>query len=138
MVKYAQLHFSTPRLPMQFISMDLIGLFDPSSHGHHYTLTVICMLTRYIFCIPLKTKTASEVVQAYMNKVYAKSGGTKKILSDNRTEFKYQLFTDVATQLGVECEVYSTPYHPQSNGRIERFHHFLKACMSKHVSKSLE
>ena len=60
-----------------------------------------------------------------------------KILSDNGTEFKNQLLTDVATQLGVEHKVYSPPYHPQSNGRIEGFHNFLKACMSKHVSRSL-
>ena len=61
-VKYAHMHFSTPRLTMQFISMDLIGPFVPSSGGHHYTLTVICMLSGYTFCIPLKTKTASKVV----------------------------------------------------------------------------
>ena len=35
-----------------------------------------------------------------------------KILSDNGTEFKNQLFTNVATQFGVECKVYSPPYHP--------------------------
>ena len=52
------------------------------------------------------------------------------MLSDNRTEFKNQLFTDLATQLGMECKVYSPPYHPQSSGRIEGFHNFLKACMS--------
>ena len=56
---------------------------------------------------PLKTKTASQVVQAYVEGVYAKFGGSMKILSDNGTEFKNQLFTDVATQLGVECKVYS-------------------------------
>ena len=51
-VKCAQLHFSTPRLPVLFISMDLIGPFDPSTNGHHFILTVICMLTGYTFCIP--------------------------------------------------------------------------------------
>ena len=61
-----------------------------------------------------------------------------KIMSDNGTEFKNELFTDVAAQLDVECKVYSPPYHPQSNGRIEGFYTFLKACLSKHVSKSLE
>ena len=49
-----------------------------------------------------------------------------------------QLFTDVDTQLGVKCKVYSPSYNPKSNGRIEAFHNFLKACMSKHVSKSHE
>ena len=79
-VKYAQLHFSTPRLPMQFISIDLIGPFGPSSNGHHYAVIVICMLSGYTFCIPLKTKAASEVVQAYMDEVYTKFGGSMKIL----------------------------------------------------------
>ena len=32
----------------------------------------------------------------------------------------------------------SITYHPQSNGRIEVFYNVLKACTSKHVSKSLE
>ena len=39
--------------------------------------------------------------------------------------------------IGVKCKVYSSPYHPDSNGRIEGFL-FLKAYVSKYVSKSLE
>ena len=57
--------------------------------------------------------------------IYAKFWGSKEILSDNGTEFKNQLFMDVAAQLGVECRVYSPPYHPQSNGRSEGFDNFL-------------
>ena len=30
------------------------------------------------------------------------------------------------------------PFQPQSNGRIEGFHSFLKACLAKHVSRELE
>ena len=48
-VKYAQLHFSTPRLPMPIYLNDLIGPFDPFSNRHHYALTVICMLIVYTF-----------------------------------------------------------------------------------------
>ena len=74
---------------MEFISMDLISEFyPPSKYGHKYALTVICMLTGYVFCIPLKTKQASEVVQAYIDNVYARFGGSLKILSDNGTKFK--------------------------------------------------
>ena len=124
--------------PMKFISMDLIGDFIPSSKGNKYALTVICMLTGYTFCIPISSKKASEVVTAYVDNVYAKFGGSKKILSDNGTEFKNQLFEKVAKELGVQFKCYTAPYHPQSNGRIEGFHHFLKACMSKHISKTME
>ena len=52
-----------------------------------------------MFCIPLKTKTAEEVLQAYLCHVYSKFGGSEKILSD--TEFKNKLFEEVADQLGV-------------------------------------
>ena len=74
---------------MQFISMDLIGEFHPpTTKGKRYPMTVICMLTGYVFCIPSKTKIAEEVLQAYVDNVYSKFGGSMKILSDNGTEFK--------------------------------------------------
>ena len=93
-VKYAKLHFDVATFPMQFISMDLIGEFHPpTSKKHKYALTVICMLTGYVFCVPLKTKTAEEVIQAYIDNVYAKFGGSLKILSDNGTEFKNKLLS---------------------------------------------
>ena len=138
-VPYAKLHFDAATFPMEFISMDLIGEFyPPSTSGHKYALTVICILTGYVFCISLKTKQASEVVQAYIDNVYAKFGGSLKILSDNGTEFKNQLFEQVANELDVKYKDYTSPYRPSSNGHIEGFHNFLKACISKHISPQLE
>ena len=137
-VKYVSGHFSAPMAPMEFISMDLIGNFTPSSKGNRYALTVICMLTGYTFCIPIPSKKASDVITAYIDNVYSKFGGSKKILSDNGTEFKNQLFEKIAKELGVEFKCYTAPYHPQSNGRIEGFHHFLKSCMTKHISTTME
>ena len=138
-VKYATLHFNVATFPMQFISMDLIAEFHSStSKGKRYALTVICMLTGYVFCIPLKTKTMEEVIQAYINNVYSKFGGSVKILSDNGTEFKNKIFEQVAKELGAVYKLYTPPYHPASNGRIEGFHAFLKACISKHIMPQLE
>ena len=138
-VKYATLHFDVATFPMQFISMDLIGEFHPpTTKGKKYALTVICMHTGYVFCIPLEIKTAEEVLQAYIDNVYSKVGGSIKILSDNGTEFKNKIFEQVAKELGVVHKIYTLPYHPASNGRIEGFHAFLKACISKHISPQLE
>ena len=44
----------------------------------------------------------------------------------------------MAKELGVEPKIYSSPYRPQSNGRIEGFHAFLKTCLAKHVSPNVE
>ena len=59
-------------------------------------------------------------------------------MMDNGTELKNDLFSRVAKQLGVERQIYSPPYRPQSNGRIEGFHNFLKSCLAKHISRHRE
>ena len=137
--RYVKGAFEIPKAPMDFISMDLIGEFYPTStRGNHYALTVICMLTGWVFCVPIPDKTANAILKAYLKNVHHVFGPSRKILSDNGTEFKNDLFDRVAKELGIEHKVYSPPYHPQSNGRIEGFHLFLKACMAKHISPGLE
>ena len=54
------------------------------------------------------------------------------MLSDNGTEFKTK-----QRNLDWSTSLYST-YHPASNGRMEGFYAFLKACIAKHVAPQLE
>ena len=67
---------------------------------------------------------ATEVVQTYVDEMYAKFGGSLNIFSDNETEFKNQLFTNVATQTGMECKINVSSYHPQSYGKLKGFKAF--------------
>ena len=88
---------------MEFISMDLIDEFHPpSSKGNRYAITAVCMLTGYTFCIPIKNKTAEEIVTTWRNHITFPFGVYRKLLMDNGTEFKNDLFSRVAKQLGVE------------------------------------
>ena len=138
-VKYSRLHFTPEPSPMRQICMDLIGeIHPPSKTGNKHALTVICMHTGYTICIPIKNKTASTVLKAYIDEVYSKFGGSMQIHTDNGQEFKAEIMNQVVKELGVEQKTYTPPYWPQGNGRIEGFHNFLKACMAKHVSKDLE
>ena len=119
--------------------MDLIGEFHPSTRCvHHFALTACCMLTGFTWCIPLKIKTAAEVVTAYMNHIYCTFEGSMKTLMDNGIEFKNKLFKKVIEELGNEMSIHSPPYRPQSNRKIEGFHRFLKACIAKHINHGLE
>ena len=83
------LDFLKSREFMDFISMDLIGEFHPpTAEGYRYALTVICMLIGVHLCIPVKSKMAKDIVDAYMREVYYKYGGSRQILSDNGTGLK--------------------------------------------------
>ena len=104
MSKYIKDNFRPCCIPMEFISMDLVGRFTRTTNGHEYALTMICMLTGYVLCIPLKMKTADEIVKKYLTHAAFTFGVSRKILSDNGTEFKNSLFKEVAKQLGVECK----------------------------------
>ena len=86
----------------------------------------------------LKSKSAPEVVQVYIDHIYAKFGGSLQVLSDNGMEFKNRLFEQVTKELGVKYKKCTPPFCPASNGSIEGFHNFLKACISKHISPRLE
>ena len=56
------------------------------------------------------------------------------ILSDNGTEFKNSLMDQVLQQLGID-RIFSAPYHPQSNGKLEVFHKYLKPMLKKLCKK---
>ena len=58
--------------------------------------------------VPLKTKAAEEVIQAYIDNVYSKFGGSLKTLSGNGTEFKNKVFEQVAKELGLEYKLYTS------------------------------
>ena len=131
-------HFSSPPQPMEFIAMDLIGEFHPaSSKGNRFALTAVCMLTGFTFCIPLKSKRAEDVIKAYIDHICCTFGPSRKILTDNGTEFKNKLWTEVFEKLRIE-QKFTPIYSPQCNGRIKGFHKFLKATIAKQLETCME
>ena len=131
-------HFSSPPQPMEFIAMDLIGEFHPaSSKGNRFALTTVCMLTGFMFCIPLKSKCAEDVIKAYIDHICCTFGPSRKILTDNSNEFKNKLWTEVFEKLRIE-QKFTPIYSPQCNGRIEGFHKFLKAMIAKQLETHVE
>ena len=130
--------FSSPPQPMEFIAMDLIDEFHiASSKGNRYALTAIYMLTGFTFCIPLKSKHAEDVIKAYIDHICCPFGPSRKILTDNGTEFKNKLWTEVFNKLKTE-QKFTPIYSPQCNGRIEGFHKFLKATIAKQLETYVE
>ena len=126
-------HFDSPDLPMEFICMDLVGpIHPPSSKGNKYVLTVIDMLTGFTIAVPIKNKNAETICDAYRDHVYCTFGGSSRILTDNGSEFKNQEMKEVCETLGVK-HIFSPVYTPQSNGRLEGWHRFFKACIAKHI-----
>ena len=126
-------HFDSPDLPMEFICMDLVGpIHPPSSRGNKYMLTVIDMLTGFTMAVPIKNKNAETICEAYRDNVYCIFGGSSRILMDNGSEFKNKEMQEVCDTLGLK-HIFSPVYTTQSNGCLEGWHRFFKACIAKRI-----
>ena len=98
-------------------------------------LTFVCLLTSYVIAVPLKTKTAEEVTMAYLKEILPKTSCTLYILQDNGTEFKNDHLISTFESLGIK-RIYSNPFYPKGNGRIENVHNFLKRTIAKFMHNS--
>ena len=121
------------RIPMETICMDLIGPLPETSSGNKFALTAICLLTNYVFMVPIPNKTTQQVIQAYLKHIYAQFGGSRYILTDRGSEFTSQMMHQLASELGF-VKIFSSPYTPTGNSIIERAHQFLKHSISKIIN----
>ena len=115
--------------------MDILGHLPVTSRGHQWVLTAIFMNTSYMFTIPMKEKSAENVVQAYLSNIVAHKGGSIAILSDTGTEFKITTLNEACNQLGIK-RIFSNLFHPQGNSRTENMHKFLKRTLTKFFKSS--
>ena len=82
--------------------------------------------------VHIRNKNAETICDAYRNHIYCVFGGSTRILTDNGSEFKNEGMKQVCKTLGVK-PIFSPVYTPESNGRLECWHRFFKACIAKHI-----
>ncbi len=115
--------------PFEQVAVDLVGPFPRSRSGHKYLLTMVDMASRYPEALPLKSITAEEVAEG-MAELFCRHGIPRAILSDQGKQFESELFNQLCTKLKIN-KFRSSPYHPQSNGIVERFHGTLIPMLRK-------
>ena len=119
-----------PEHPFDKITIDLVTECKTSSSGNKHILTIIDYLTGWSEAFPIPDKSADTLVSTFINQYLPVHMCLRYILSDNGTEFKNHFMDQVLQQLRIEC-IFSTPYHPQSNGNLEVFHKYLKPTLKK-------
>ncbi len=119
-------------VPFKRIAVDLIGPFSPTSrNGYRWVLTVIDVATRFPEAIPLKSIDTVSVAEALMG-IFSRVGYPEEIQSDKGTQFVSDLMQQIHRLLSIRS-VSTSPYHPQSNGLVERFNGTLKTMLRKVV-----
>ena len=119
-----------PDRPFDKIAIDLVTDCKTSTSGNKHILTIIDHLTGWPEAFPIPNKSADTIVPTLINLYLPVHMCPRYILSDNGMEFKNNLMDQVLQQLGID-RIFSAPYHPQSNGKLEVFHKYLKPTLKK-------
>jgi len=123
-------HYKTKR-PNELWATDCshIKVFD---WGWYYLVTVIDDYSRFILAWELKSDMAAGSLIDVVQKAVDATGMTDipvedrtVLLSDNGAGYVSRQFGEYLRLVGVR-HIVASPYHPQTNGKIERYHRSLK------------
>ncbi|CAF2145949.1 unnamed protein product [Rotaria magnacalcarata] len=106
--------------PFLLIGIDYCGPLRRISRENQYVLVITDYFTRHITAIALPNCAAETTAQTLFNEYFSKYGVPTVILSDQGSHFRNQLMENIKYLIGYN-HIYSTPYHPQTNGMVERF-----------------
>ena len=115
--------------PFRRIAMDVVGPLPRSRCGNRHILVLCDYATRYPEAVPLRSIDAEHVAEEIV-KVLARVGIPEEILTDQGSNFTSQLLAEVYRLLHIH-PIRTSPYHPQTDGLVERFNQTLKGMLSK-------
>ena len=118
--------FTVPDRRFDHVHLDLVTL--PLSNGCRHLLTAVDRFTRWPVAIPLTDISAQSVIDAFVSGWISNFGVPSTITSDRGSQFSSAIFQQLTRIWGIQT-IMTTPYHPESNGMVERFHRRLKESL---------
>lgn len=124
-----------PSSPFEQIGIDLVGPFPRSSKGNRWIVVCADHLTRYCETAALPSATAGQVSSFLLHSIILRHGPPRVIISDRGRQFTADVVEQLLRMCGSELR-HSTPYHPQTNGLVERTIRTLVNMLSMYVASN--
>ena len=123
-----------PDRPFDKIAIDLVTDCKTSTSDNRHILNIIDHLTGWLEAFPIPDKSADTIVTTLINQYLSVTCAPNTFYQTTAREFKNSLMDQVLQQLGID-RIFSAPYHPQSSGKLEVFHKYLKPMLKKLCKK---
>ena len=121
-----------PKKPFDGICLDCVGPLERSKRNYKWILTCIDLHSSFMIAVPMKSKSADDIIHAYVETILPQIGPSRFILTDDGTEFKNDTMDKVLNRLNTEHK-FTTVYFPRGNSRLENSHALLKRSISKYI-----
>ena len=114
-----------PQKPFEVVHMDIVGSLPVTRTGNRYILTMMDRYSRLIKLVAIPVMTAKCIAMAFRNNWLLQFGVPDNVLTDRGSYFTGLIMSIVSKMFGFK-NLFTTSYHPKTNGRLERFHRYLK------------
>jgi transposase InsO family protein len=106
--------------------------FRVTGWGYYYMVTVMDDYSRFILAWKLQGDMTSDSLIQVVQLAVDSTGMTEvpledrtRLLSDNGSGYVSRAFSDYLSLVGIR-HIRAAPYHPQTNGKLERYHQSIK------------
>ena len=107
-------------LPMERVQLDILGPFKPKTRrGNTHILMMIDQFTRWFECAPLPDTSAETIASVAIEQFFCRFGFPAELHTDQGKNVDGNVIAAMCEKLGIK-KTRTTPYHPASNGEIER------------------
>ena len=124
-----------PSAPMEIVGIDTCGPFPMSEDGNKYVCTIVDHFSGWPEAWAIPDKSAATMAKLLLDKFIPRHGCPRTIISDQGTEYCNALLDIVNKELGIS-RIHTSSYHPQSNGKTERFHRVMNEMIQKQISEN--
>ncbi|KAL4088776.1 hypothetical protein QTP88_023860 [Uroleucon formosanum] len=125
---------TTASRPFEKIYMDIVGPLTKSYNGNVFILTLQDDLSKFAWAVPMPNHEANTVAKFFVTQFVCLHGLPQSLVTDCGTEFLSKVFKEVCQLLKIK-QTSTSPYHPQSNGSLERSHRTLAEYLRSFVKK---
>ena len=115
--------------PMQVVAVDILGPLPESDAGNNYILVAGDYFTRWVEAYPIPNQEAITVAKKLVDEMFCRFSPPEQLHSDQGQQFESQLIAEVCKILNIH-KSRTTPYHPQSDGMVERFNRTLLGMLA--------
>ncbi|MCG8112562.1 MAG: DDE-type integrase/transposase/recombinase [Candidatus Thiodiazotropha taylori] len=119
--------------PMERIATDILGPLPETESGNRYILVIGDYFTKWVEAFAIPDQTAQTVARCLVKEVVSRFGVPTYIHSDQGRQFESAVYQEVCALLDIK-KTRTTPYHPQSDGMVERFNRTLERLLSAFVN----
>jgi hypothetical protein len=119
---------------LEFIFLDIIGPLPVTKSGNKYLVVFGDRYSKAMSVVAVPNITTETLARAFVLDWVAVYGIPYFLLTENGTQFISKLFQTVCRLLGVD-QLFTTAYHPSTNGQGERFNQTVLKSVTHFVSE---